>query len=183
MDVSVTIQHPTTNTLINQLQTNPFPWMQRLNTVSDIFHFNSVSAFNGYPVTHFNKPVTIVLSYNPNKLDGVDPRQLRIALYNLTTHQWTILKNNTVLNISQHTVANTTTNLTYFAVVYPTNRLNNSVKVLGAHAKNTHNKNATAKETKSTNKYKKTSFKGTPRPISYGLKVVKNIIQNFFHSS
>jgi len=80
--------------------------------------------------------VTVVLSYDPEKLYDINPKQLRIALYNTTTKNWEILQNNTVLNIQNHTVANTTTTLTYFAVVYPIGNTNSVTKVLSASVTN-----------------------------------------------
>ncbi|HSX09673.1 MAG TPA: alpha/beta hydrolase-fold protein, partial [Candidatus Saccharimonadales bacterium] len=134
VDVALTIERLFGNSLISQLPIDPFPWMQGLNTVSDIYHFNALSAFNGYLFNHFSKPVTVILSYDPSKLKGINPNRLRLARYDLTKNRWVVLQKNTVLNVAHHTIANVTTDLTYFAVVYPTNYTYSQVRVLGASA-------------------------------------------------
>jgi len=139
IDVAVTINKLSGNALIHLLPIDPFPWMQGLNTVSDIYQFNSVSAFNGYAFNQYDKPVTVVLSYDPAMLHGVNPNKLRIAWYDTTANKWKLLENNTVLNQTNHTIANTTTTLTYFAIVYPPRSFNTRIKVLGANAFNEKN--------------------------------------------
>lgn len=136
LDLFMMIDRVADNTLLNQLVSNPFPWMEGLNTASEIYYFNAISAFNGYPVTQSLQPVSIVLPYYPERLYNHDPHTLRIAEYDPTTNKWEILKNNTVLDTTNHTVANTTKDFTYFAVVYPTTYTYPTVKVLAASANN-----------------------------------------------
>jgi putative esterase len=162
MDISLTIEQLAGDALINELPVNPFPWIQGLNTVSEIFHFNAVSAFNGYLANHFNEPVTVVLPYDPAKLNGIDPHRLRIAQYDTTTNKWIVLENNTVLDVVSHTVANTTTDLTYFAVVYPTKIQNSTTRILGASATN-HNVSKSNKNSKNSSEIQKVQIiKSTP---------------------
>lgn len=129
--VAVTIQAVSPDTLLGRLSSNPFPWMQGLNTVSDIYHFNSVSAFNGYAVQHFKKPVTIILPYDPSLLYGLPANQLLISWYDPAVGKWKLLKNDLLIDRTKHTISTTTTELTYFSVVYPVSTFK-STSVLGA---------------------------------------------------
>lgn len=97
-----------------------FPWSQGFNTVGDIYNFQALSAFNGYPLPTFEKPVTVIVSYDPAKLHGTSPSALNIGYYDSVSGQWKILNSNTtVVDTKNHTLANTTKQLTYFTVLYP----------------------------------------------------------------
>lgn len=129
-DVYLTIAKQNTNTLMgNNIS---FPWAQGMNTASEIYNFTAVSAFNGYPIPTFDHPATVILSYDPAKLNGVSPDHLRIAWFDPTIKQWEILHDNSVINPQTHTIANTTTHFSYFTVVFESNNLEqDSSTVLG----------------------------------------------------
>lgn len=129
-DVTVWITKTVIDKLFPLFIRNQFPWMQGLNTVSEIYHFKAVSSFNGYPITNFDHPVIIVLPYDPARLNGVSPNDLRIAWYDTDAQQWKLIQDHTVVNKSNHTIANTTTHFSYFAVVYD-NRLVQQTGTLG----------------------------------------------------
>lgn len=119
IDLTVSVQE-TSPTVLSSASVNiPFPWQQGFNTVSEIFNFSAVSSFNGYPVTTLEHPATIILSYDPAKLNGRNPNSLRIAYFDEAANRWKTIAYNTVLNTSEHTIANTTTVFSYYTVVYP----------------------------------------------------------------
>lgn len=99
----------------------PVPWQQGLNTVGEIFKFSALSAFNGYQVATLDHPAIIMMHYDPARLFGHSPNELRIAWYNEQTKKWEILDKNTVVKSSESLIANTTTHLGLFAVVYSRN--------------------------------------------------------------
>lgn len=95
-----------------------YPWMQGLNTASEIYDFQALAAFNGYPIQTFDSPVTIILPYDQSRLYGISPNNLTIAMYNKKINHWQIISN-AIVNLQNHTLASTTTEFSYFAVVYP----------------------------------------------------------------
>lgn len=115
--------HDDLNVQIKQVNLNEFtyafPWSQGFNTVSEIYEFSALSAFNGYPDNDFDNPVTIILPYDPLKLLKANPKSLKIASYNRDKKKWEVLKNAVVANEAQRTVATTTKKFSYFVVVYP----------------------------------------------------------------
>lgn len=118
MDLKIRIHHDVVSSIFNKLATLPLPWQQGFNTVGEVYNYSAVAAFNGYPVTQLDKPVTLILPYDPNKLYGRNHKTLRIAFYNSEKKRWQIIPNNTVINTEQHTIANTTNKFGYYAVVY-----------------------------------------------------------------
>lgn len=98
----------------------PFPWMQGYNTAGEIYQINVLSAFNGYPIIDFNAPGVVIVPFDPDVLASrkIATDRLRIAVFNTSTRKWEILKENTVVNWSNHTLANISQRYGYFAVVY-----------------------------------------------------------------
>src|SRR5258708_2597384 len=99
----------------------PFPWVNGFNTASEIYQYKALASFNGYPVQQFDSPVTVVLPYDPQKLHGFNPANLRIAFFNSKTKKWEIEMATTVVNTSRHTVGTTVSGFSYFVIVYPQN--------------------------------------------------------------
>jgi hypothetical protein len=97
----------------------PYPWQQGYNTASEIYNYSAVSAFNGYPVLHLPRPATAIISYDPKKIKGVNPKLLRIGYYDTAKKRWRVISSNTVLDTKNHTVANTIRLFRYYAVLYP----------------------------------------------------------------
>ncbi len=97
------------------------PWTQGLNTVSEITNFKTSYAMNGFPFDkELNQPAIIQMSYDPSRLSGQDPSQLRIAYYDTQDKKWVVIGNNTVLDAPNHKIANTGKVLGYYTVVvYP----------------------------------------------------------------
>ncbi len=118
-DVTVEITPAPLPLLTQFVQKIPFPWMQRINTAGDIFNFHMTAAFNGMVIQKFDKPITIVLPYDSNRLYGRKPKQLKIAMYNPTTKRWNFLTSPMVVNMQNHTIATTVTSFSYFTVGYP----------------------------------------------------------------
>ena len=114
-DVHIKIDQQSTQSLENENISLPEQQFQR---VGEIFNYKSLSAFNGYPIEKFDKPVTIILPYDPFKFLDKDPERLRIAFYDDDRNRWTIMTRNTVLHTFNHTIANTTKAFSYFTVVY-----------------------------------------------------------------
>lgn len=96
----------------------PMPWTKGFTIFSEIYTFRAVSAFNGFSILRSDKPYTITLPYNPALLKGMSPTRLRILYYDPVARTWKVIQNNTVLNWDKHTISNTTTYFTYFAVGY-----------------------------------------------------------------
>lgn len=61
---------------------------------------------------------TIIIPYDPTLLNRINPLNLRIAYYDTNINKWKLLQNNTVFDIVNHTLSNTTKQFSYFAVVY-----------------------------------------------------------------
>ncbi len=122
IDVDVSIQKQDIASLPTQPSPIPFPWQQGLNIAGDVYQYNALSSFNGYPVNQFDKPVTIILSYDPQQLYGLSPNVLRIAYLDQQTNTWKVISENTVINTQTHSIANTTNQFSYFTVVYPAPR-------------------------------------------------------------
>lgn len=120
-DMFVNINQHSPNFLTKQLIPIPFPWQQGLNVAGEIYDFKAVSAFNGYSINEFDNPVTVVIPYDPSKLYGISPHLLRIAWWDSDSGLWTVIKDNTVVDTTNLTVANTTKRFSYFTVVYPAN--------------------------------------------------------------
>lgn len=97
----------------------PLPWQHGFNTASDIFNFQPFYAFNGLSFPTFDNPVTIILKYDPSRLYGQNPQNLRIGFYDTTSKRWKTLPYNTIVNTSTNEIANVTRILSYFTVVYP----------------------------------------------------------------
>lgn len=148
MALAVTASNLSTSSLLSSNSSVPVPWVQGLNLVGGVIQFNAVSAFNGYPVTQLVKPATIIMTYDPTKLNGRSPNLLRIGWFNPTTKRWQVLNNNTVIKPGENLIANTTVNLGYYAVVLPNgvslapvlgiktgSQSKNSKKVLGTSTK------------------------------------------------
>lgn len=133
-DVSVTIKQTSFDDLL--AAHIPFPWMQGLNTLGDVYDFSAVSAFNGYPILQFDQPVTIILPYDP--LLASSTSLLEIAAYNPDTKKWDILPH-IVFDPVDHTIATTIKKFTYFVVVSPANKTQKltTKRVLAASAQNT----------------------------------------------
>lgn len=134
-DISITISQISPDSLLASHV--PFPWMQGLNTIGDIYNFRVVSAFNGYPIPQFDQPVIIILPYNA-RLYQNPKHTLAIAAYNSTTKKWSILPNS-VFDPIGHTIATTTKKFSYFVVVSPSGNKQSftNTKVLAASAQNT----------------------------------------------
>ncbi len=116
-----------------------FPWSQGFNTTGEIYNFQALSAFNGYPIPVFEKPVTVIVSYDPNRLYGKSPKALKIGYYDLPSRKWKMLNSNTtVVDTKNNTLANTTKKLTYFVVLYP--RANNIAPLKKVAGLSTHKK-------------------------------------------
>lgn len=132
-DVNISVQTPPIESLaVNNI---PFPWAQGLNTAGEITKFTTVAAFNGYPVGSFDNPAIVQLSFDPTRLGGHDPTELRIAYYDPETHSWVVLSDNTVLDLTQHKLANTTKYVnTYFTVVYPSGASTGTQSVQGVQS-------------------------------------------------
>ncbi len=111
----------------------PMPWNSGVNIFGDVYDFYALSAFNGFQILNSDSPYTITLPYDAARLGRMNPQNLRIAYYDRTTGTWKVLRNNTVLNWEKHTISNTTTLFTYFAVGYSTSR---STNVLGVQTNN-----------------------------------------------
>lgn len=97
----------------------PFPWQQGFNIVTNVFDFSAVSAFNGYPITVANNPYTIILSYDPSKLAGKDPKTLKIIYWDPKSGSWKALPGPYVVNWENKTIATTTKAFSLFALGYP----------------------------------------------------------------
>ena len=65
-DLYLTVNKQTPNDLLTS--NVKFPWEEGLNTAGEIYNFQSVSAFNGYPIHQLNNPVTIIVPYDPVRL-------------------------------------------------------------------------------------------------------------------
>jgi hypothetical protein len=115
-DVNVSIQKAQISDLENTSSPIPFPWVQGFNTVSDIYNYSVISAFNGYPIPVFDKPVTVILPFNASLLPSGEKPSL--AWYDTLANRWKVLPT-TVINWQQREIAGTTTKFSYFAVVYP----------------------------------------------------------------
>lgn len=104
----------------NPLRIVPFPWSQGLNTAGEIFTITPLSAFNGYPVVDFKAPGIVIIPFDPAIIArrNIDASLLRIAVFNTETRKWEVLKDNTVLNWKDYTLANITERYGYFVVVY-----------------------------------------------------------------
>lgn len=116
-DIHITIDHESPKKLVED--NIKLPWQQGFNIAGEIFHFTSLSAFNGYPINQFDKPVIISIPYNPEKIKNIDPKKLKIGYYDSKKKKWKTIPNNNVINTKNHTIANTTKEFTYFTVVYP----------------------------------------------------------------
>ena len=101
--------------------TIPLPWSQGLNTVSEIYQFAAVSAFNGYPVITTDRPFIIQLGYDPARLNGRDPSNLNISYFNSDTGKWTELTTPIAVDWVNNTLATTTKHLGLYAVTYHSN--------------------------------------------------------------
>lgn len=97
----------------------PFPWAQGFNTFGEIYNFQALSSFNGYPLPAFIKPVTVIISYDPKKLGNLSPNALRIGYYDPASKRWKLLNAKNTVIATNYRLANTTKQFSYFAVVYP----------------------------------------------------------------
>lgn len=127
-DINLTINKVSEATL--KSRNIKLPNTQNLNNIGDIYLFEALSAFNGCPIYEFDNPATVMLSYNKQKLNGISEKALKIARYDIKSGKWVVLQNNNVLNSENDSIANTTKNFSYFAVVIP-----NSSSVLGEKIK------------------------------------------------
>ena len=119
MDLFIELTRRNPYALSTILSRIPLPWQQGFNTVSEVYSISAVSAFNGYPVTTLQSPGTIILSYYPGRLNKRSVKSLRIGYYDTKTKRWKVLPKNTVYDAQNHIIANTTSLMTYFAVLYP----------------------------------------------------------------
>jgi len=94
----------------------PIPWTEGFNVVSNIYDFQALSAFNGYPILSFTNPVTIILPYTDTYLTNVNLKGLHIIAYNPTRKRWTTLVTPVVINTQEGTVATTVKSFSLFAV-------------------------------------------------------------------
>lgn len=134
-DIHIVMSEPSLNSLTQREVPVPFPWSQCLNVGSEIVEIKTLSAFNGYPILTLDKPGTIILPYDEEKVKNVPLSKLRIAWYNASTKKWNVIQENTVLDTQKKTIANTTRQMaTYFVVVYPSSTC---ASVVGSGAQNT----------------------------------------------
>jgi hypothetical protein len=120
-DTYVKIEHKPIDSLISSdpnVPSIPFPWMQGYNIASPIWKFEIMSAFNGYTIPELDNPAIVILSYDTKMLTEVSPKKLRIGYYDTQAKRWKTLSNNTVLNETNKTIANTSKYFGYMAVVY-----------------------------------------------------------------
>lgn len=123
-DVHVVITELHPSDLLND--SIPFPWQQGFDSSNNFYQFQALSAFNGYPLLQFNSPVTIVLPYNQSRLMGHSTAKLKIAWYNTSTKEWTILTSPYIVNSTNKTIATTVKKYGNFVVIYPkTSNLHN----------------------------------------------------------
>lgn len=94
------------------------PWSVGHNTVSEIYHLQTYSAFNGYPFTP-EGPSTVVLPVDVSKIGVAQESLLRLAVFDSATGRWIINQNPIVFNRDKAEVATVTTRFGYMAVVYP----------------------------------------------------------------
>jgi photosystem II stability/assembly factor-like uncharacterized protein/LysM repeat protein len=134
MALSVSANNQTMASLLSPSSLIPVPWAQGFNLVGGVIQFKAVSAFNGYPVTKLDRPVIIMMSYDPSKLGGHSPQSLRIGWYNPATKRWQILNNNTVVKPGENLIANTISSMGYYTVLLPANA--GYQPVLGVKTKN-----------------------------------------------
>lgn len=119
LNVKIELTDPFTMKDSDSAKLIPLPWQQGFNTVGSIFDFTATSTFNGYPVTTLDHPAIIMMHYDPARLFGHAPTDLKIVWFNDQTGKWEIVNDKTiVLDQSQHLIANTTTHMGYYAVVY-----------------------------------------------------------------
>lgn len=115
-DVAVHISTLNTWQMIFQLM--PFPWMNKINTVSEVYDFQGLSAFNGYPIPQFDLPATIILPYNPALLNGRAVPNLKIFQYVAEKKRWQALTSPIVIDYVHQKLATTVKNFRPFVVGY-----------------------------------------------------------------
>lgn len=116
--LNVSVHHLTFTDLMNEPKPVPFPWSQGFNITGEVYDFKALSAFNGYPIGEFDKPVTIVVPYDPLMLHGKNPRSLRVLYFDTASRKWRVLKSPPVIDYVNHTIATTTKTFSYFVVGY-----------------------------------------------------------------
>lgn len=116
-DIQVVITKKVPDDLRKSVPVIPFPWSRGYSTVGEIYDFSIYSSFNGYELFEFDKPVTIVLPYDPKKVKNISLKRLRIAYYDSKTRRWKVLPT-TVVNAQEQTIATTTKVFSLFTVVY-----------------------------------------------------------------
>src|SRR5581483_9231993 len=94
------------------------PKIPGYKTVSSVYEYDALSSFNGYPESLFDKPVMIVLPYDPALLGGKSANSLQIISYNKATKTWVPITTNLVIDQINHTIATTVKTFTYFVVGY-----------------------------------------------------------------
>lgn len=104
----------------------PSPSLQGVTILGDIYQYQALSSFNGYPITSFDNPVTIILPYDPAKIGQRSLNQLRIATFNTVTNRWQLVPHSVVVNKQNQTVATTVSSFGYFVVVYPSGSITTS---------------------------------------------------------
>ncbi len=119
VDLNIKVQTESFNEVV---QNNIIvPWAQGLNTASEFVNFEAKFARKGDPFTSsLDNSATIQLTYDPKRLYGHSPKELRLAYWDSATRTWVVLKNNTVLDPINHRITNHSKFLGYYAVVYPT---------------------------------------------------------------
>jgi hypothetical protein len=117
-DLTIAITDVDPRDLVNVLPRVPFPWAQGINTAGELYKFQSTAAWNGMLIQTFDKPVTVLLPYDPARVGKSDPRKLRIAMFNLKTRRWQFLKTPMAVDLQKHTVATTVISFSYFSVGY-----------------------------------------------------------------
>lgn len=117
-DVTVDITYTPPENLSSTLPKVPFPWMQKINIAGEIYKFQATAAFNGMLIQQFDKPVIIILPYDVKRIAGIDPRKLKIVMFNKKTRRWQFLTTPMVVNTSQQTISTTVTSFSYFTVGY-----------------------------------------------------------------
>lgn len=112
-DMSVSFSQPSID------QVPMLPWTNALNTVSEIFHIDAVSAFNGYEIQKTDNPYILTLTYDESKLYGLPASILSISHYDEVKKYWKVIGNPMVIDQVKHTVSTTTNTFGYFSVTYP----------------------------------------------------------------
>lgn len=107
----------------------PVPWQQGFNIYSELYDFSALSAFNGYPILLANNPYTIVMSYDPTKLNGLTPNVLKIIYWDQASLKWKALPGPYVINAQNKTIATITKNFSLFAIALASDQIESATPV------------------------------------------------------